>query len=790
MGVTKQVGSRVRRLEDPRFLRGKASYVDDIHLPGTLHIAFVRSQHAHARITRIDLTAALLLPGVRRIFTGDEVAKALKPLGIPFREEIFPKSVFKQCKWPCMATGKVRYVGEPIVAVLADSRYIAEDGAGLVEIEYDVLPAIMDPEAAIEPNATLIHEELKTNEIMHVSGGGGDVDAAFKQAAFVLKERFHTNRHAAMPMEGRATLAVLSPTGDITLWTSTQTPHLVRTRVADIMQFPEQKLRVLGPDVGGGFGLKCHVFPEEALTCYFALKTGVPVKWTEDRREHFLSSFHAKEDIIECEMGFDKDGIVKGIRARIIGDLGAYSADPWPSPFEALQLAAALPGPYKIPDYSYELICACTNKTTLSVYRGVGLPGAVFVQEHMMDIAARRLRLDPVVIRDRNLIRPEEFPYVTATGLNYDTGSSSDALRKAVEMIDYDGFRKQQLEARAKHKYLGIGISTYIEMTTFGTRYWTPIGINHSAYDAANIRMDPSGGVVVSVGTFSHGQGHHTTYAQLIADELGVRVEDVNFVQGDTQSTPYGWGTWGSRSVVAGGGAVVNAAIKVKDKMLRIAAHMLEVGVYDLEVVPGKVQVKGAPTKSVTVQKIAETAVWSAWKLPPGEDPGLEGTHYYDPPPATYANATHIAEVEVDIDTGHVKLTRYVVVEDCGKMVNPMIVEAQVVGGVAQGIGAALYEHLQYDESGQLLTTSFMDYLVPTAADVPHIEIGHIETLTPLTVHGVKGMGEGGAIAPPAAIANAVADALSPFGAKITDLPIAPEMVWKLAHPQSGRVGT
>ena len=790
MAVTKQVGSSVRRVEDPRFLHGKASYVDDLHLPGTLHVAFVRSSHAHARIKRIDLSAASRLPGVHRIFTGDEVAKALKPMGIPFREEVFPKSVFKQCAWPCLATGKVRYVGEPIAAVLADSRYIAEDAAGLIEIEYEVLPAVVDPEAAINPGAPLIHEDLGTNVMMKVGGGGGDVDAAFKQAAFVLRERFHTNRHAAIPMEGRATLAMLMPTGDITLWTSTQTPHLVRTRVADIMQFPEQKLRVIGPDVGGGFGLKCHVFPEEALICYFAQQTGVPVKWIEDRREHFLNSFHAKDDIVECEMGFDNDGIVKGIRARIIGDLGAYSADPWPSPFEALQLAAALPGPYKIQDYAYEVVTVWTNKTTLSVYRGVGLPGAVFVQEHMMDIAARRLKLDPVTIRQRNLIRPEEFPYTTVTGLNYDTSSSTNALQKAVELIDYDGFRRRQSEARANGRHLGIGISTYIEMTTFGTRYWTPLGIDHCAYDSANVRMDPSGGVVVSVGTFSHGQGHHTTYAQLIADELGVQVEDVNFVQGDTQSTPYGWGTWGSRSIVAGGGAVVNAAIKVKEKMFRIAAHMLEVGAGDLELVPGKVQLKGAPTKSVTVKELAKAAVWSAWKLPPGEDPGLEGTHYYDPPPATFANATHIAEVEVDIETGHVKLARYVVVEDCGKMVNPMIVEAQVIGGVAQGIGTALYEHLQYDEGGQLLTTSFMDYLVPTAADIPHIDVGHIETLTPLTVHGVKGMGEGGAIAPPAAIANAVADALAPFGAKITNLPIAPEMVWKLAHPKSGSVGS
>ncbi len=783
MAVTKLVGSSVKRVEDPRLLCGKATYVDDLNLPGTLHVAFVRSTYAHARLKSVDVSAALRSRGVRRIFTGPDIASALKPMGLPFRPEIFPPSVFKQCEWPCLAIGKVRYVGEPIAAILAESRYLAEDAAELVKVEYEELPVVTDPEAAMKPGAPLVHEQFGDNIVMKVAGGSGDIESAFRQASFVLRERFHTNRHAANPMEGRATLATLESSGDITLWTSTQTPHLVRSRVADIMGFPEQKLRVIGLDVGGGFGLKCHVFPEEALTCHFAREMRAPVKWIEDRREHLLNSFHAKEDIVDCEMGFTADGIVVGIRARIIGDLGAYSADPWPSPFEALQLAAALPGPYKLRNYSYEVLAVCTNKTTLSVYRGVGLPPAVFVQEHMMDIAARRLKMDPIEIRRKNMIRPEEFPYVSATGLNYDSGSSTDALQKAAEMIGYEKFRGRQREERAKGKYLGLGIATYIEMTTFGTRYWAPLGIQHCAYDSATLRMDPSGGVVLSVGTFAHGQGHHTTYAQLVADELGVKVEDVNFVQGDTQNTPYGWGTWGSRSIVAGGGAVVNAARKVKDKMLRIAGHLLEVSPADLEVVPGEVRVKGVPSKSIAVKDLARAAVFSAWKLPPGEDPGLEATHYYDPPPLTFANATHVAEVEVDIDTGKVNILRYLVVEDCGKMVNPMIVDAQVAGGVAQGIGNALYEHLQYDENGQLLTTSFMDYLMPTAADVPNIEVGHLETLSPLTVLGVKGMGEGGAIAPPAAIANAVADALESFGAKVTELPLNPERVWKLAHP-------
>lgn len=781
MAVAKMIGARVKRVEDPRFLLGKARYVEGMQLPGMLHVAFVRSAHAHARILRVDAGKAASLPGVRRIFTGADIG-SLRPMGQPFRTDVFPPSVFKQCVWPCLATGKVRYVGEPIAAVLAESRYLAEDAAEQVEVEYEPLGPVVDAEQALAPGAPLLHEEFGDNVVMKVGGGGGDADRALRESHLVVRETFRTNRHCAMPMEGRATLALPGPDGDLTLYTSTQTPHMVRSRVAEIMGFPEHKLRVIGPDVGGGFGLKCHVFAEEVLACFFAKEVGAPVKWIEDRREHFLGSFHAKDLSVDCEMGFDASGTLLGMRADIIGDLGAYSADPWPSPFEALQLAAALPGPYRLAHYSYQVRAVCTNKTTLSVYRGVGLPAAVLVQEQLMDRAARELGLDPADIRRRNLIKPSEFPCTSVTGLQYDTSSSTDALEKGLEMADYDGFRRRQVAARAEGRHLGIGLCTYIEMSTFGTHYWAPLGIEHSAYDSAVVRMDPQGGVVVSVGTFSHGQGHHTTYAQMLADELGVACEDVTLQQGDTQATPYGWGTWGSRSVVAGGGAVVGAARQVRAKMLRIAAHALEVAVEDLEVVPGAVRVAGVPQRSIAVREIARIAVYSSWRLPPGEDPGLEATQYYDPPPVTFANATHIAEVEVDAQTGHVEITRYVVVEDCGKMINPRIVDAQVVGGVAQGIGNAIYEHLLYDENGQLLTTSLMDYLVPTACDVPDVRVGHIETPTPLTVNGVKGMGEGGAIGAPAAILNAVADALAPFGARVHDLPLSPERVWQLAR--------
>lgn len=782
MGLGKLVGASVTRVEDERFLRGRGRYTSDIEQPGTLHVAFVRSTHAHARIVRIDSSRALTSPGVRRVFTGEDLVGVLGTMGLPFRKEVFPTDVFKQCKWPCLAQGKVRYDGEPVAAVIADSRYLAEDGAELVEVEYEPLPPVVDPERALDADAPLLHEEFGDNVVMRVSGDEGDVEAAFRRAAVTVSERFTTNRHSAMPLEGRVVLGSADSERNITLWTSTQMPHLVRSRVAELMGHPESKLRVIAPDVGGGFGQKCHVFAEEVLIAHFARELRVPVLWTEDRREHLLGSFHAKDEIVDCEMAFAEDGTLLGMRAKILGDLGAYSADPWPSPFEVLQLAAALPGPYHLRDYQYEVTAVCTNKTTLTVYRGVGLPAAVLIQEQLMDQAARKLGMDPVEIRRKNMIRPDEFPYTSVTGLPYDSGSSTDALDKALEMISYDGFRQKQRQARKDGRYLGIGICTYIEMTTFGTRYWAPLGIEHSAYESATVRMDPQGGVALAVGTLSHGQGHATTYAQMLADELGVALEDVRLVQGDTESTPHGWGTWGSRSAVAGGGAVMGAARKVREKMARIAAHLLEVSPDDLELADGHWRVAGVPGRAVSVREVARAAVFSAWKLPEGESPGLEATHYYDPPAVTFTNATHIATVEVDVETGTVEILRYVVAEDCGNMINPRIVEAQVVGGVAQGIGMALYEHLRYDDHGALLTTSLMDYLVPSATDVPHCEVGHLETPSPLTELGVKGMGEGGTIGSPGALANAVADALSQFGVTVTDLPLTPERVWSLVH--------
>ena len=779
MPTVRPFGASVKRVEDPRFLVGRAQYVDDLKLPEMVSIAFVRSQHAHARITSIDVSKALELPGILRVLTGEEVAKVCDPIRVEWGKGKLPVE-YKACDFHAIAVKKVCFVGDIVAAVVGTSRYVAEDGAELVEVDYDPLEPVLDPEKAMEKGATLVHEEWGDNVMLRSTIKNGDVDKAFKDADVTVKGRFQMNRHCAAPMEGRAVMAHHDRANDkMTVWTSTQMPHMVRTKLAEYTNYPEHKITVIGPDVGGGFGLKCHIFPEELICSLLTRELGRPVKWIEDRRENLYGSYHAKDEICYVELACKKDGTILGIKAKFIGDVGAYTSYPWTPSFEPLQAALATPGPYKISNVHMDALAVATTKTTSSVYRGVGLPAAQYTMEHILDLAASKLGIDPADIRRKNIMCKADFPCVSATGLDYDSATPLESLEMALKMVGYDKFRKEQVEARKKGTYLGIGISAMIEMTTFGFDYWRAAGLKSvTGYESAHIRVDPSGGVTLAMGTFGHGQGHPTVFAQLVADGIGCEVKDVTFLQGDTSSTPYGWGTWGSRSAVAGGGAVIKAAEKVREKMFRVAANLLEVSPGDLELIDGKVQVKGVPSKAMTVKEIAKATVYTA-EIPDDEEPGLEASYYYKAP-TPYANSTHIAVVEVDPETGAVKFRRFIVVEDCGKMINPMIVDGQIAGGVAQGIGLAMYEHLQYDESGQILTTSLMDYLIPSACDVPHMEYGHLETPCPVSVGGIKGMGEGGTVAPPPAIANAIADALSPFGWKTIDkLPMSPEIVFR-----------
>ena len=770
------VGAEVKRVEDPRILLGKSQYVDDIHLPDTRAVAFVRSPYAHARILKVDTSAAEAHPGVHAVLTGEDLADVLKPLRVEFDPNAAP--THKSCNWPILARGKVRFVGEMVAAVIATDRYVAEDAAALIDVEYDPLDAIWDMEQALQPDAPLAHEDWGDNVMQTLEASVGEVDKAFEAADTVVSERFTTGRHMSLPMETRGCLASYdSSTDSLTVWSSTQIPHVLRSNIAIFLDFPEHHIRTIAPDVGGGFGPKAHVFPEEILVSFLSRKFGCPIKWIEDRRENLAAAMHAKHQIVEAEIALNNDGTILGLKARFLNDVGAYSAFPFSSALEAGHSASTLPGPYKIPVYRYEAVSIVTNKVTLGAYRGVGLPIAILVMERLLNLGAQRLGLDPVEIRLRNMIRQDEHPYTTVAGAEIESGSHQESLQKALDMLGYADFRAEQERARQAGRYIGVGIGCYIEGTALGSSFWNIMGLPLGGYESATVRMDVAGKVTVLAGSSSHGQGHQTTLAQVAADELGVPFEDVRVIQNDTTIVPYGWGTWGSRTAVTSGGAIIGAATKVREKILRTASRMTEIPPEDLALANGMVTRKQDESTLMPIKTIAYQAIVAPSNLAPEDEPGLEATTNYEPPPATHSNATHLATVEVDPETGQITLLRYIVVEDCGTIINPIIVDGQIQGGVAQGIGTAMYEHAIYDENGQFLTGTLMDYLVPTAMDIPRVEIGHIETPSPFSRGGIKGMGEGGAIAPPAAIANAVADALSPLGAQPTSIPLTPERV-------------
>ena len=771
-GTGKMVGAEVRRVEDPRVLLGKSQYVDDLALPDAVAVAFVRSPHAHARILSIDVHAAAARADVQMVLTGADIAEGVKPLRVEYDSAKAP--THKACDWPVLARDKVRFVGEAVAAVVATDRYAAEDAAALVEVDYDPLPVVHDAEQALEPGAPLVHEEWGDNVMQTLRAEIGEVATAFQDAECVVSEHFTTGRHTALPMETRGCVAAFEPATDtLTVWSSTQVPHVLRSHLALVLDFPEHHIRVVAPDVGGGFGQKAHLFPEEAVAAYLARRLARPVKWIEDRRENLSAALHAKQQTVHAELALTRDGTILGMRGRFVSDVGAYTEYPWSSAFEGGHAASSMPGPYKTPAFGFEALSVATNKTTIGVYRGVGLPIGVLATERLMDLAARKLGMDPAELRLRNMI--DEHPYRTIIGAEIESGSHCEALQKALDMADYAALRDEQRRARAHDRYLGVGLGCYVEGTAPSSAAFASMGLDLGGYESATVRMDAAGKVTVLVGTHSHGQSHETTLAQVAADELGVPLADVRIVEGDTNAVPYGMGTWGSRSAVTGGGAISTAAHKLRDKIVRVASRLTEVPDAELELAEGTVRRRGDGTPLLPLSDLARRVL--SGSLPRDEEPGLEATAHYEPPPSTHANSTHLAVVEVDVDTGHVSLLRYVVVEDCGTIINPVVVDGQIQGGVAQGIGMALYEQAVYDDTGQLLTGTLMDYLVPTAADVPAVEIGHIESPSPHTPHGIKGMGEGGAIAPPAAIANAVADALAPFDVRVTALPITPERV-------------
>jgi carbon-monoxide dehydrogenase large subunit len=765
------VGKRIRRREDPRLITGTATYVDDIKMPGMVYAAILRSPHAAAKIKSIDTKAALARKGVLAVFTGkDTIDAGTVPCGASLPGLRIPPHHL-------LAVDRVYLVGHPVAVVVASDRYIARDAAELIEVDYEPTPAVADPEKALEPGAPAVHPEWPDNTAFTYHQEGGDVAKAFAEADVIVKQRIVSQRLVPNCMETRGVVA--EPHGadrSLTLYVSSQVPHLVRTLVAQILGMDENRLRVVAPEVGGGFGSKIQIYAEEILMSWIANRIQKPVKWIESRREHFTCTIQGRGHVDFYEIAAKKDGTITGIKLKIIQDLGAYHT--LLTPVIPTLSVLMMPGLYRTKNICADVIGAFTNCAPTDAYRGAGRPEATHGIERMVDMVAAELKMDPAEIRLKNFVQPSEFPFPTATGLIYDTGDYAAPLRKAMELISYDDLRKQQAEARAQGRLMGIGICTYGEICAFGPSPATPAG----GWESATVKVEPSGKVTVMTGTSPHGQGEETTFAQLTADELGVNIDDVLVLHGDTSIVQYGIGTFGSRSTAVGGAALYFALQDIKAKMRRFGAAMM--GVEDATFEGGQVTDPNTG-KSVSFKEIA-AAAYRGIVIPKQSEPGLMVTHFWEPPNFTFPFGTHVAVTEVDRETGDVSIKRYVAVDDCGNILNPLIVDGQVHGGVAQGLGQALWEQAVYDENGQLLTGEFMDYAMPRAHMMPWIESAHTVTPTPVNPMGVKGIGEAGTIGASPAIVNSVVDALSPLGVRHLDMPLTPEKLWNVIN--SGRM--
>jgi len=783
MAVTQIFGARVRRREDPRLITGRATYTDDLVLPDLCYAVFVRSPHAHARIRRIDTSRAKAAPGVIDVLTAADLEGKVGSIPTAW---LIPNADLKTPPHPPLAKDKVRYVGDAVAVVIARTRGEAYDAAALVEVDYDVLPAVMDMEHALL-GEVLVHDDVPHNRAFLWTLKGGDYEAAVKEPGVrTLKQRMTNQRLIPTAMEPRAVLAQYNPgAADLVVWSTTQNPHILRLLLSATTGIPEHRIRVIAPEVGGGFGSKIPHYPEEAVVAHLAQRLGRPVKWTETRRENYQATTHGRDHVTDLEVAFRDDGTVVGLRVRTLANLGAYLSTAAPG-VPTYLYGLMLSGAYKIPHISCEVVGVFTNTTPVDAYRGAGRPEACYVVERAMDLVARELGMDPVEVRRKNLIRKEEFPYTVATGLVYDSGDYERALHRVLEILDYAKFRTDQAQARQQGRYLGVGFSTYVEVCGLGpSKVVGSTGFQGGLWESALVRMHPTGKVTVLTGTSPHGQGEETTFAQIVAQELGVSLEDVEVLHGDTDAIQWGWGTYGSRTTPVGGTAVYLAARRVVEKAKRIVAHQLEVSPDDLLFEGGRFYVRGAPDRGMTIQQAALQA-YLAWNLPEGMEPGLEAQANWDPTNFVFPFGTHACVVEVDPETGQVRILRYIAVDDCGRVINPLIVDGQVHGGVVQGIAQALWEGAVYDPNGNLLTGSLSDYAFPKASWFPAFETDRTETPTPVNPMGAKGVGETGTIAATPAVVNAVMDALSPFGIRHLDMPLWPEKVWQAIRQARG----
>ncbi len=772
MTVHGGIGQSMKRKEDARFIRGKGNYVDDVKMPGMLYLDIVRSPYAHARIKSINIDKALKVPGVLAVIRGKDLEAAnlsWMPTLMSDRQMVLPVE-------------RVMFQGQEVAAVVAESRYAAADGVAAVEVEYEPLPVVVDPRKALEPGAPVLRPDRKeqSNHIWHWEvGDKKGTDEALKDSDVVVSEDFYIPRIHVSSIETCGCVAAFDAMGKLTVWMTTQAPHAIRTVFALVAGLPEHKIRIISPDIGGGFGGKVPVYPGYVIAVVAALKTGHPVKWIEDRSENIQSDSFARDYRITAEVGATKDGKLKALRVKTIADHGYTDAAANPSKFPA-GLFHIVTGSYPFEKAFVEVDAAYTNKPPGGIaYRcSFRVTEAAYTIERMVDILAHKLGMDPAELRMKNFIPPASFPYKSALGWTYDSGDYPAALRKAMDLIGYEELRKEQQEKRKRGEYMGIGISSFTEIVGAGPSQTFDI-LGLKMFDSCEIRIHPTGKAIARFGTKSQGQGHETTYAQILAEELGLSAEDIEIEEGDTDTAPYGLGTYASRSTPTAGAAAAMAARKIREKAQKIAAHLLEARPDDVEWKDHKFVVKGSPGKSKTMQDVAFAAYTNH---PQGMEAGLEAVDYYDPPNLTFPFGSYICVVDIDKETGEVKIRRFVAVDDCGTIINPMIVEGQIHGALTMGFAASMLEEIEYDENGNIQGGSFMDYLLPTAVETPRWETAKTVTPSPHHPLGAKGVGESATVGSPAAIVNAVVDALSPLGVTHIDIPITPWKVWKILH--------
>ncbi len=772
---TPYVGRSLKRIEDPRLIRGIGTYTDDLRFAGLLHAAILRSPYAHARVVRIDTSAARSMPGVVAVLTGADVNDACG--AVPCAADI---PDLKAPRHTVLAGDRVYFVGHAVAVVVAGDPYAARDAVEAIDVEYDPLPVVVDPEQAVKPGAPLTHPEMGTNiAYTHVVNGGGDIDEAFRRADRIVTHRLYHQRLTPMPIEPRGVVASYHRGEEtLTLWTSTQIPHLIRTLLPGMLNVPEPKLRIVAPEVGGGFGAKLNVYAEEALIGHLAMRLNAPVKWIESRRENASATIHGRDQIGDYEVAVKNDGTILGLKARSIADLGSYLQ--LLTPAIPTLTGLVLTGCYKIPAIRFEVVGVYTNKMSTDAYRGAGRPEATYLIERLMDVVANELTIDRLAIRTKHFPSPSEFPFATSCGLTYDSGDYFGSLAKAKQLANWDALVAARDAARQSGKLAGIGVSTYVEICAMGPSKAMPAG----GWEWGCVRMELSGKVSVITGVTPHGQGQETSFAQIVADRLGVPIEDIVVMKGDTAVAHYGRDTYGSRGTAVGGTAIVMCVDKIITKAKRLAAHLFETLEDHVVFDRGVFSAPGVSTRTILWTELAAEA-YIAKNLPPGLEPGLEASSFYEPENFTFPFGAHVCAVSIDRDTGRVSIDKYVAVDDCGNQINPLLVEGQVQGGIAQSIGQALFEQTIYDEDGQLLTGEFMDYAIPRAVDIPEYVLGSTVTPSPVNPLGVKGVGEAGTIGATPAIANAVLDALQPLGVVHLDLPLTPERVWRAINART-----